>query len=81
MEAILALVVVGLYLFFVLIVLLISVGGTVLWIWMLIDCLSNESSEGNDKIIWALVLIFTHGLGGLLYYFIRRPERKRLLGR
>jgi len=81
MEAILALVVVGLYLLFVLIVLLISVGGTVLWIWMLIDCLSNESSEGNDKIIWALVLIFTHGLGGLLYYFIRRPERKRLLGR
>jgi hypothetical protein len=81
MEAILALVVVGLYLLFVLIVLLISVGGTVLWIWMLIDCLSNESSEGNDKIIWALVLIFTHGLCGLLYYFIRRPERKRLLGR
>jgi hypothetical protein len=72
---------IGLYLLFILFMLLISVGGTILWIWMLVDCLSNEPSEGNDKIIWALVIIFTHALGGLLYYFIRRPERKRLVGR
>lgn len=48
-----------------------------LWIWMLIDCLKYESDEGNDKIVWILVLIFLHGIGALLYYFIRRRERLR----
>ena len=56
-------------------------GGTVLWIWMLIDCAVNEPSEGSDKIVWILVILFTHGLGGLIYLLARRPERKRLYGR
>jgi phosphotransferase system glucose/maltose/N-acetylglucosamine-specific IIC component len=50
------------------------------WIWMLIDCVSNEPSEGNDKIIWILIIIFTHGLGALIYFFVRRPERIRDYG-
>ncbi len=55
--------------------------GTVLWIWMLIDCATNEPSEGSDKIVWILVILFTHGLGALIYLLARRPERKRLYGR
>ncbi|MDF1744643.1 MAG: PLDc N-terminal domain-containing protein [Gimesia sp.] len=51
----------------------------IFWIWMLIDCLKNEPSTGNDKIIWGLVIAFT-GIGGLLYYFIRRPERIKQTG-
>ena len=27
---------------------ILSVGGTILWIWMLIDCATNEPSEGNS---------------------------------
>ena len=50
------------------------------WVWMLVDCATKESSQGNDKIIWILVIIFTHWLGALIYYLVRRPERKRLLG-
>ena len=57
------------------------VAGTVLWIWMLIDCATNEPSEGSDKIVWILVILFTHGLGALIYLLARRPERKRLYGR
>jgi len=59
---------------------LITVGSVVFWVWMLIDCLTKESSEGNDKLIWALVIVFTHCLGALIYYFVRRPERIRTLG-
>ena len=55
--------------------------GTILWIWALIDCLSNESSEGNDKIVWALVIILTHLLGAIIYLVVRRPQRKTTLGR
>ncbi|MCH9789287.1 MAG: PLD nuclease N-terminal domain-containing protein, partial [Planctomycetes bacterium] len=51
----------------------------VFWVWMLIDCLKNEPSTGNDKIIWGLVIAFT-GIGALLYYFIRRPERIKQTG-
>ena len=50
--------------------------GTVFWLWMLIDCLANEPS-GNDKILWTIVILLTHVLGAILYYFIRRPQRLR----
>ena len=50
------------------------------WIWMLVDCATKESSQGNDKLIWILVIIFTHWIGALIYFLVRRPERKRLLG-
>jgi hypothetical protein len=54
---------------------------TVFWLWMLIDCLSYEPSQGNDKILWVLVIVLTHGLGAVLYYFIRRPERIKQFGK
>jgi hypothetical protein len=50
------------------------------WIWMLVDCATKESSQGNDKVIWILVILFTHWIGALIYFLVRRPERKRLLG-
>ncbi len=53
---------------------------TVFWIWMLIDCLTQEPREGNDKLIWTLVIIFTHGVGALIYLLVRRPERIRQYG-
>ncbi len=63
------------------VMIIISLGLSILWLWMLIDCAMNEPSEGNDKIIWILVIIFTHGLGALIYYFARRPERISQYGR
>ena len=50
------------------------------WIWMLVECATKESSAGNDKLIWVLIILFTHLLGALLYCFIRRPSRKAELG-
>ncbi len=47
----------------------------VFWAWMLIDCLTNEPSDGNDKLIWALVIVLTNTIGAFIYYFVRRPER------
>ncbi len=52
--------------------------GTAFWIWMIVDCAQNEPSTGNDKIVWLLILIFTHWLGALIYFFVRRPERQKL---
>ena len=59
---------------------LIAILGTIFWIWMMIDCATNEPSEGNDKVLWILIIALTHLLGALIYFFVRRPERKRIVG-
>ena len=58
-----------------------GIAAAVLWIWMLVDCLVNEPSEGNDKIVWVLVLIFTSWIGALIYLLVRRPKRIAESGR
>ncbi len=65
---------------FFLVPLVVALIATVFWIWMLIDCLTQEPSEGNDKLVWTLVIIFTHGVGALIYLLVRRPERIRQYG-
>jgi hypothetical protein len=54
--------------------------GTIFWIWMLIDCATKEPSSGNDKLIWILIIVFTHLIGALIYFLVRRPKRIRELG-
>ena len=68
-------------LLFILIVFGCGILGTIFWIWMLIDCATNESSEGNDKLVWVLIIALTHLLGAMLYFFIRRPQRMTLTGK
>jgi len=45
------------------------------WIWMIIDCATQETFEGNDKVVWMLIVIFLNWLGALIYYFVRRRKR------
>jgi hypothetical protein len=60
---------------------LIGILSTIFWIWMIIDCATNEPSEGNEKIIWILVIVLVGVIGAIVYYFVRRPERIRGVGR
>ena len=50
------------------------------WIWMLIDCISNEPSTGNDKLIWVLVILLLNWIGAAIYFLVRRPNRPRRAG-
>ena len=59
----------------------VGIGGTILWIWMLIDCAVNEPSDGNDKLVWVLIIVLTNWIGALIYLLVRRPERLRRYGR
>jgi membrane protein DedA with SNARE-associated domain len=54
---------------------LLSIGYTTFWIYTLIEAVTKEPSEGNDKIIWILVILFAFGVGPLIYWFVRRPQR------
>ncbi len=49
--------------------------GTIFWIWMLVDCATKESNQGSDKVVWILIIIFTHFIGALIYFFVRRLRR------
>lgn len=60
---------------------LISLAATIFWLWMLTDCASHEPSEGNDKLVWVLIILFVPLFGSIIYYLIRRPERIRAVGR
>ncbi len=54
-------------------VLVLALGLFLFWLLVLIDCISMKSKD-NDKIIWALVIIFLHLLGALIYYFVKKPK-------
>lgn len=53
----------------------IAVLATIFWLWVLVDCLTKEPSQGNDKVAWTLFILLVPFIGALIYYFIRRPER------
>ena len=54
---------------------------TIFWVWVIYDCITKESSEGNDKVAWLLFVLLVPVLGALIYYFVRRPERIKTVGR
>lgn len=48
---------------------LLGVAGTIFWIWMLIDCLNRAKARPQRGWLFFLIL-FTHWIGALVYFFI-----------
>ena len=44
----------------------------IFWIWMLIDCIKNDRLSSTEKIVWVLVIVFLHALGGFIYLLAGR---------
>ena len=59
---------------FVCFFLLLALAAAAFWIWMLIDAITRCPSANNLKLIWILVIVFTHFLGAVIYYFVQRPK-------
>jgi hypothetical protein len=55
---------------------LISLLCLILWIWMLVDCLTNQGIGGSEKLAWILVILLLPFIGSLIYLFVGRPKRK-----
>jgi len=47
----------------------------IFWLWMLIDLLQRKKMD--DKLIWALILIFLNILGAILYYLLVKAKDKK----
>ena len=62
---------------FLILFLLIGVGGSIVWIMALVDLLKNTRLEGTDKIVWLLVVILLQLVGAIIYYVMApRSARK-----
>jgi hypothetical protein len=48
---------------------------TAFWIWMLVEAATKEPNEGNEKIVWILIIALLGALGAIVYFFVRRPKR------
>jgi len=57
----------------IIIVLILSVG-FILPLIALVDILRNDF-EGNNKIIWVLVILLSWLIGAILYFFIGRQQK------
>jgi hypothetical protein len=45
------------------------------WIWMLVHAITNTGLTDIEKLIWVIVILFTHFIGAVIYFFAGRPKR------
>jgi type VI protein secretion system component VasK len=65
----------ALFILLILLVIVVALAGSAFWIWMLVDCGTNKRISDSQRIVWLLVIIFTHLLGALIYFFVgRKPH-------
>jgi hypothetical protein len=57
---------------------LIVLACTIFWIFMVVDVVKNESRENDERVVWLLIVISFQFIGALIYFFVRRPARKRM---
>jgi hypothetical protein len=41
---------------------------------MLIHAITNKGLDSIEKLIWIIVILCLHFVGGLIYFFIGRPK-------
>ena len=46
------------------------------WIWMLVHAIANNGLTDVEKLIWVIVMLFTHFIGAFIYFFVGRPKRR-----
>ncbi len=47
---------------------------SVFWIVELVDVARREFPDPNTKVVWVVVIVLTHGIGALIYYFVGKPQ-------
>ena len=47
--------------------------GTIFWLWMIVECATQERDP--DRVVWIIIIVFTHVIGAALYFFVQRPKR------
>jgi len=58
---------------FIVISIFVSLG---LLIYYLVHAVNNKSFDGNQRLIWVLILILASGIGSIIYFFVEIAPRK-----
>lgn len=54
---------------------LLLLASTIFWIWAMVDSVRNSRISGTARVVWLLVILFTHWLGAVCYFiFGRSPQ-------
>jgi hypothetical protein len=53
---------------------LLLVFSMIFWVVALIDIARRDFKNPNDKIVWILIVIFTHFIGALIYWLAIKPK-------
>jgi hypothetical protein len=59
-------------------IVLFLLAGALFWAWMLVDCAINERGATERQLVWLVVIAATYVPGALLYFALRRAQRKAL---
>ena len=47
-----------------------------LWVWMLVDAITNKGLNDAERLAFVLLVFFLPFIGSLVYFFVGRPKRK-----
>ena len=47
-----------------------------LWVWMLVDAITNKGLNNAERLAFVLLVFFLPFIGSLVYFFVGRPKRK-----
>ncbi|MEO7714883.1 MAG: PLD nuclease N-terminal domain-containing protein [Capsulimonas sp.] len=53
---------------------LLALATTIFQIVEIVDVVRRDFNDDNMKIVWLLVIIFTHFIGALVYYFVGKSQ-------
>ena len=67
----------GLILMIWLAMVVLIIGGGILWIMMVIDYAKRDFAKENDKIMWGIILLCTGVIGGIIYYYVVKKNNAR----
>nr|BBH91316.1 hypothetical protein KTC_60670 [Thermosporothrix sp. COM3] len=59
---------------FLLVALVVCAG--VFWMWMLVDCLINETLNGRQRLGWLALVVFASIIGSIIYFIKARNIEK-----
>ena len=48
---------------------------TIIWLWLLIDCIKRDKFKHGSKVVWILLFLFTNLVGMILYYFLEKRAK------
>lgn len=66
----------GIFWIFYCFMIILGLASVVLWVWALVDCLNRKDYDSdNEKLLWALVILFAGIIGAAIYYFLVKRKK------